>query len=40
MSAKAIAKLAIMCGFSAGAGFLAAQELWWLITGLVGLCHG
>lgn len=27
-------------GFCMGAGFMAAQELWWTLTGLVGLCHG
>lgn len=31
---------AALLGFSAGAGFMAAQELWWALTGLVGLCHG
>lgn len=27
-------------GFLAGLGFMASQELWWVITGMVGLCHG
>jgi len=31
---------AIALGFFAGIGFMAAQETWWVITGLAGLCHG
>lgn len=27
-------------GFLAGLGFMASQELWWVVTGMVGLCHG
>lgn len=27
-------------GFLAGLGFMASQELWWAVIGLVGLCHG
>jgi hypothetical protein len=26
--------------FCAGIGFMASQELWWAITGMVGFCHG
>lgn len=29
-----------LAGFVAGLGFMAAQELWWMLSGLVGLCHG
>lgn len=29
----------ILVGFFAGVGYLAAQELWWVLTGLAGLCH-
>lgn len=31
---------AILLGFFAGIGFMASQELWWAVVGLVGLCHG
>jgi hypothetical protein len=33
-------KQAIVLGFLAGFGFMASQDLWWFITGFVGLCHG
>ncbi|MGX1125522.1 hypothetical protein AB7M23_002315 [Pseudomonas sp. HLS-6 TE3448] len=31
---------ACVFGFSAGIGFMASQDLWWLATGWVGLCRG
>lgn len=31
---------AVLIGFCAGLGYLAAHELWLSITGLVGLCYG
>ncbi len=27
-------------GFCGGIGFLAAQEIWWWINGLAGICYG
>lgn len=33
-------KNALAIGFLAGFGFMAAQDVWWWITGLAGLCHG
>lgn len=30
----------IACGFLGGLGFMASQELWWFLTGMVSLCHG
>lgn len=31
---------AISIGFLAGIGFMASQDLWWMVTGWVGLCRG
>lgn len=33
-------KNALTIGFLAGLGFMASQDLWWIITGWAGLCHG
>ena len=33
-------KNALAIGFLAGLGFMASQDLWWIITGWAGLCHG
>jgi hypothetical protein len=30
----------IAYGFLAGFGFMAGQDLWGLLTGMVGLCYG
>lgn len=27
-------------GLFAGLGFMLAQDLWWMVTGWAGLCHG
>lgn len=40
MTPQSVAKLAAIGGFCSGAGFLAAQEIWWWITGLAGFCQG
>lgn len=31
---------ALSIGFLAGIGFMASQDLWWFVTGMVGLCRG
>ena len=31
---------AIAYGFLAGFGFMASQDLWWLLTGMASLCRG
>jgi len=30
----------VMWGFLGGLGFMASQELWWVVIGLAGFCHG
>ncbi len=40
MTIQVIVKTALLAGFCTGVGFFAAQEAWWLATGLAGLCHG
>lgn len=33
-------KSALTFGFFAGLAFMASQDLWWFISGLVGICRG
>lgn len=30
----------LLAGFCLGLGFMLAQDLWWGLTGIVGLCRG
>lgn len=31
---------AISIGFLAGIGFMASQDMWWALKGMVGFCRG
>lgn len=35
-----LAQKSLLIGFAAGIGFMAAQDTWWLITGLLSICRG
>jgi hypothetical protein len=30
----------IAYGFLAGFGYMASQDLWWFLTGMLGICRG
>mgnify|MGYP006862889962 CR=1 FL=1 len=39
-AAMRLAQKALLIGFTAGIGFMAAQDTWWLITGWLSICRG